>query len=191
MNQQDIEAQDNLRAIAKSLVENLDNVISTANYDCLRYARRVLDAEKENEYLKASLLTLREKLDAKEVLSTEEITAKMKEVEIVSSLQSQIDGLAGFITANVPGEPAQSEGACDTAVRIIKNLQEQVQRLYFPNGSEDIKSIQNRSDRIKELQTENDDLRMRLATADADKENPVENLEAEIKLIRLANIKPL
>ena len=37
--------------------------------------------------------------------------------------QSQIDKLAAFIMANVEGEPSQSEGAGDTAIRIIKQLQ--------------------------------------------------------------------
>ena len=39
------------------------------------------------------------------------------------SLESQVKRLAGFIIAEVPGEPSQSEGAIDTAIRIIRELQ--------------------------------------------------------------------
>ncbi len=35
----------------------------------------------------------------------------------------QIDKLANFIMAEIEGEPSQSEGAGDTAIRIIKQLQ--------------------------------------------------------------------
>ena len=37
--------------------------------------------------------------------------------------QDQIDKLANFIMANVEGEPSQSEGAGETAIRIITKLQ--------------------------------------------------------------------
>ncbi len=37
----------------------------------------------------------------------------------------QIDKLANFIMAEVEGEPSISEGAGDTAIRIIKKLQKQ------------------------------------------------------------------
>lgn len=36
------------------------------------------------------------------------------------SLRIQIDRLAQFILDEVPGEPSRSEGAVDTAIRIIK-----------------------------------------------------------------------
>ena len=36
--------------------------------------------------------------------------------------ESQIDRLANFIMAEVPGEPSQSEGAGDTAIRVIRRL---------------------------------------------------------------------
>ena len=36
---------------------------------------------------------------------------------------SEIDKLANFIMAEVEGEPSQSEGAGDTAIRVIKKLQ--------------------------------------------------------------------
>lgn len=35
------------------------------------------------------------------------------------SLESQVARLADFIAAHVPGEPSQSEGAVDTALRIL------------------------------------------------------------------------
>ena len=38
---------------------------------------------------------------------------------MTESLDSQIDRLAKFIMENIPGEPSQSEGAVDTAIRIM------------------------------------------------------------------------
>lgn len=38
------------------------------------------------------------------------------------SLNSQVDRLAKFIMAEVPGEPSESQGAVDTAIRIIREL---------------------------------------------------------------------
>lgn len=35
-------------------------------------------------------------------------------------LEAQINRLAEFIMTEVPGEPSQSEGACDTAIRLLK-----------------------------------------------------------------------
>ena len=40
----------------------------------------------------------------------------------VDVLESQIGRLADFILAEVPGEPSQSEGAVDTAIRIIRGF---------------------------------------------------------------------
>lgn len=48
----------------------------------------------------------------------------------VESLHSQIDRLASFIMADVPGEPSQSEGAVDTAIRIMRTRQSE------PNATE-------------------------------------------------------
>lgn len=39
-------------------------------------------------------------------------------------LESQVNRLAEFIMAEVPGEPSQSEGAIDTAIRIITSLRD-------------------------------------------------------------------
>ena len=38
------------------------------------------------------------------------------------SLESQIDRLAKFIMNNVPGEPSQSQGAVDTAIRLLSAM---------------------------------------------------------------------
>lgn len=38
--------------------------------------------------------------------------------------QIQVNKLANFIMAEVDGEPSQSEGAVDTAIRIIRNNKE-------------------------------------------------------------------
>jgi hypothetical protein len=45
------------------------------------------------------------------------------------SAKSELDVLANFILAEVPGEPSRSEGAGRTAVRIIRHLTEQVAAL--------------------------------------------------------------
>lgn len=48
----------------------------------------------------------------------------------MSELQEQIGNLAQFIMDNVPGEPSQSQGAVDTAIRVIRKLQEQNDGLH-------------------------------------------------------------
>ena len=42
--------------------------------------------------------------------------------------KSQIDKLANFIMKEVDGEPSKNEGVGDTAIRIIKKLQKQVNK---------------------------------------------------------------
>ena len=44
-------------------------------------------------------------------------------------MNKQIELLANFIMENVEGEPSQSEGAVDCAIRIIANLQVKVAKL--------------------------------------------------------------
>ncbi len=43
--------------------------------------------------------------------------------------KTQIDLLADYIIAEVPGEPSQNEGAGNTAIRIITTLKAQLERL--------------------------------------------------------------
>lgn len=38
------------------------------------------------------------------------------------SLDSQIQRLGDFILAEIPGEPGESEGAVDTAIRLLRNI---------------------------------------------------------------------
>ena len=46
--------------------------------------------------------------------------------------KSQIDRLGKFIMDEVPGEPSRSEGAVDTAIRIIRELRaEKNERTVF------------------------------------------------------------
>ena len=40
--------------------------------------------------------------------------------------KTQIDLLADYIMAEIPGEPSQSEGAGDTAIRVITTLRAQL-----------------------------------------------------------------
>ena len=45
---------------------------------------------------------------------------------IIADLRGQIDRLASVIIAEVPGEPSQSEGACDTAIRVLRDQRQQL-----------------------------------------------------------------
>jgi hypothetical protein len=53
----------------------------------------------------------------------EEIAALREEL---AQRQGQIDTLANFILHSVPGEPSQSQGAVDTAIRVITTLREEL-----------------------------------------------------------------
>ena len=46
--------------------------------------------------------------------------------EELANRQGQIDTLANFILRSVPGEPSQSQGAVDTAIRVITTLREEL-----------------------------------------------------------------
>lgn len=46
----------------------------------------------------------------------------------VKNYERQINKLASFIIDKVPGEPSRSEGAVDTAIRVIKQLQKERRR---------------------------------------------------------------
>ena len=56
----------------------------------------------------------------------EEIAALREEL---AQRQGQIDTLANFILHSVPGEPSQSQGAVDTAIRVITTLREDLARV--------------------------------------------------------------
>lgn len=45
-------------------------------------------------------------------------------------LSAQVDRLANFIMENIPGEPAQSQGAIDTAIRLLGMYQAEVGMLF-------------------------------------------------------------
>ena len=47
--------------------------------------------------------------------------------------REQIDRLAMFILEEVEGEPSQSEGAVDTAIRIIRDLTAELASMRAPN----------------------------------------------------------
>lgn len=59
----------------------------------------------------------------KQRLVEEDLVAKY--VDENERLKAQIDRLAKFIMDDVPGEPSQSQGAVDAAIRIIAHLQEE------------------------------------------------------------------
>jgi hypothetical protein len=49
--------------------------------------------------------------------------------EELAQREGQIDTLANFILHSVPGEPSQSQGAVDTAIRVITTLREDLARV--------------------------------------------------------------
>ena len=48
----------------------------------------------------------------------------MTEAERLADLERQIDRLADFILEHIPGEPSQSQGAIQTAIRLLTNWME-------------------------------------------------------------------
>ena len=46
------------------------------------------------------------------------------------TLQEQIDKLAKFILEEVPSEPSQDEGAVDTAIRIIREQNRKLKKMW-------------------------------------------------------------
>jgi hypothetical protein len=47
----------------------------------------------------------------------------------LEDLASQVDRLAKFIMSEIPGEPSQSQGAVDTAIRLLTEEQQAVREL--------------------------------------------------------------
>ena len=47
---------------------------------------------------------------------------------------TQLELLANYIMKEIPGEPSRSEGAGDTAIRIIKELREQIRQVEGMKG---------------------------------------------------------
>lgn len=61
------------------------------------------------------------------LINETQATAELREEN--ERLGGQIEGLANFIMSSVPSEPSQNQGAVDTAIRVIGNLQAQVAAL--------------------------------------------------------------
>lgn len=53
----------------------------------------------------------------------------MSVINAVEDTQMQIQRLASFIMAEVPGEPRKSEGAVDCAIRLLRQLGDENKRL--------------------------------------------------------------
>lgn len=45
---------------------------------------------------------------------------------MAKSYRAQIDRLATYIMENIPGEPSQSQGAIDTAIRLLQSQQKTI-----------------------------------------------------------------
>lgn len=54
--------------------------------------------------------------------------------EELAELERQIERLAQFIMHKIPGEPSQSEGAVDTAIRIMGDQAREVEALRAENA---------------------------------------------------------
>lgn len=70
----------------------------------------------------SSLAMSQEKADALDALLARALVAGqgvVQESEAGESLRSQVDRLAAYILSDVPGEPSQSQGAIDTAIRVM------------------------------------------------------------------------
>lgn len=48
---------------------------------------------------------------------------------VIENAQRQIKRLADFILKEVPGEPSKNQGAIDTAIRVIRTMQKQINRM--------------------------------------------------------------
>jgi hypothetical protein len=57
------------------------------------------------------------------------LVARVRELEAQEMLDSQIDRLANVIMYEIPGEPSQNEGACDTAIRIMRTQKARIREL--------------------------------------------------------------
>ena len=55
--------------------------------------------------------------------------------------KTQMDLLADYIMAEIPGEPSQSEGAGDTAIRVITTLRAQLARANKAAGRQSRRSL--------------------------------------------------
>lgn len=86
-------------------------------------------------------------------------------------LEEQIERLARFIMDEVPGEPSQSQGAVDTAIRIIGQLQEELQ--YWNENYKGEQYVLGLEDELERLRGEV-----------ADWEALANNVEAENKRLR-------
>ena len=90
------------------------------------------------------------------------------------SMESQINDLANFIMKSVEGEPSKSEGACITAIRIIKQLQAQLEKLKKKYDASPFQyELDLKDERIDELNrkyiktlTERDQLQAKLKNKD-------------------------
>ena len=102
---------------------------------------KVIEVKKDIEWLKEEVLELKNNgnVEANQTETEREIGRLQKWAwnncvdrvyELINQLDepevnSQIDKLANFIMSEVEGEPSQSQGAVDTAIRIIKSYQNQ------------------------------------------------------------------
>lgn len=105
-------------------VRGLDEVKvgDSVSAKALEILKRIESQAKEIDGLNKSLEDFADRLDKK-------IYEVIELKETIESYAKQIDKLANFIMASVPGEPSQSEGAVDCAMRIIESQAKEIERL--------------------------------------------------------------
>ncbi|AYR02611.1 hypothetical protein SEA_BIBWIT_58 [Gordonia phage Bibwit] len=84
--------------------------------------------------------------------------------------RSQLDRLADWIIANVDGEPSQSEGAGDTAIRIIDGLQATVsgQRVLIDSYERQIRALTQQNGQLRDQRDRESELRLAAQQAAVD-----------------------
>ncbi|QFP94500.1 hypothetical protein SEA_KEITABEAR_58 [Gordonia phage Keitabear] len=84
--------------------------------------------------------------------------------------RSQLDKLADWIIANVDGEPSQSEGAGDTAIRIIDGLQATVsgQRVLMDSYERQIRALAQQNGQLRDQRDRESELRLAAQQAAVD-----------------------
>jgi len=84
----------------------------------LRVDRLAAIAEVQpDSYFRAECDRIQDSLDA---LRAGSAPPANKEIRMIETAEEQIERLADFIMQEIPGEPSQSEGAVDTAIRLLR-----------------------------------------------------------------------
>lgn len=120
---------------ALSATVPLDQFQAVSNA-ALVYKRQTAEAEADYEHLRDGIIRVLgdRAFDGDE----DEAELLVRNVEsALSAAEQQIDKLATFIMENVPGEPSESEGAVDTAIRLLSALSAEWEQVGYVVPSAD------------------------------------------------------